>query len=172
MSIAVVPALIEDRAVFTRERANGYYHVAAHVIADSVVTIPGLLLISLLCTIIIYFMVGLSHGGEGFAVFLFCLFMSLYELSSALVVPTAFGLMDHCLGWFWLYRLFPPRKVESMLALISAIVPHYVIGMALGSGVYGMFMLSEGFFVITCNIPVDVRTTLVCCHSSFLPSYV
>eukprot|EP00042_Codosiga_hollandica_P055028 m.758572 g.758572 ORF g.758572 m.758572 type:complete len:156 (+) comp59036_c1_seq34:735-1202(+) len=123
MSIAVVPALIEDRAVFTRERANGYYHVAAHVIADSVVTIPGLLLISLLCTIIIYFMVGLSHGGEGFAVFLFCLFMSL-------------------LG------------AESMLALIAAIVPHYIIGMALGSGVYGMFMLSEGFFVIPSNIPV------------------
>eukprot|EP00042_Codosiga_hollandica_P055035 m.758647 g.758647 ORF g.758647 m.758647 type:complete len:86 (+) comp59036_c1_seq46:891-1148(+) len=41
-----------------------------------------------------------------------------------------------------------------MLALIAAIVPHYIIGMALGSGVYGMFMLSEGFFVIPSNIPV------------------
>jgi hypothetical protein len=34
MSIAVVPSFIEDRAIFTRERANGYYHVCQ--IPDSV----------------------------------------------------------------------------------------------------------------------------------------
>jgi ABC-type multidrug transport system permease subunit len=40
-----------------------------------------------------------------------------------------------------------------MLQLIASIVPHYIIGMALGAGVYGMFMLCEGFFVNRANIP-------------------
>ena len=53
------------------------WQVAAHVAADSLVTAPGLFLISLVSSGIIYPMVGLSHGGGGFAVFLFALFMSL-----------------------------------------------------------------------------------------------
>jgi hypothetical protein len=40
-----------------------------------------------------------------------------------------------------------------MLQFVASIVPHYIIGMALGSGIYGMFMLCEGFFVIRQNIP-------------------
>ena len=106
MSIAVVPSFIEDRAIFTRERANGYYHVcqilaadvcrfallfgrlvvgvsyqvAAHVLADSVVTAPGLFVIALICTVTLYWIIGLSHGGEGFIIFVLALFISLFAL--------------------------------------------------------------------------------------------
>jgi len=39
------------------------------------------------------------------------------------------------------------------MLVLSAIVPVYIIGMALGAGVFGMFMLTEGFFVILKNLP-------------------
>ena len=48
------------------------------MVADTLVTAPGLLLIALVSSGIIYPMVGLSHGGTGFATFLFALFMSLF----------------------------------------------------------------------------------------------
>ena len=39
------------------------------------------------------------------------------------------------------------------MTIMAALVPHYIIGIALGAGVYGMFMLSEGFFILRDDIP-------------------
>lgn len=49
-----------------------------------------------------------------------------------------------------------------MLQLVSACVPHYIIAMALGAGIYGMFMLCMGFFVLPRNIPGSVDWSF--CH--------
>lgn len=42
---------------------------------------------------------------------------------------------------------------ESLARLVSLIVPHYIIGMALIAGLYGFFMLCEGFLIIYPDIP-------------------
>jgi hypothetical protein len=59
--------------------------VAAHVTADALVTVPGLFVIALISTLIMYPLVGLSHEGYGGFVFCMALFMSLFGSSFAVV---------------------------------------------------------------------------------------
>ena len=57
--------------------------------------------------------------------------------------------------WYFSFEMIAHYRyvAEGMLALIASLVPHYIIGMALGAGVYGMFMLCEGFFKLPAHIP-------------------
>ena len=42
MSVAGIPAFLEERQVFIRERSNGLYGPGAYVIANSLCTLPYL----------------------------------------------------------------------------------------------------------------------------------
>lgn len=42
---------------------------------------------------------------------------------------------------------------ESLARLVSLMVPHYIIGIAAISGLYGFFMLCEGFLIVKSDIP-------------------
>jgi len=42
---------------------------------------------------------------------------------------------------------------ESLAMLVSLLVPHYIIGMALIAGLYGTFMLCQGFLIVKDDIP-------------------
>ncbi|KAL6050551.1 ABC transporter domain-containing protein [Balamuthia mandrillaris] len=120
MSIAALPAFIEDRLLFVRERMNGAYRVGAYALAHTIVGLPFILLIALLFSLISYFMIGLKTEGYGY--FLLGLFLSLIV-------------------------------AESLVTAISAIVPNFIMGIAFGAGLFGMFMLCCGFFVRATNIP-------------------
>jgi ABC-type multidrug transport system permease subunit len=122
MSIAVIPTFIGDRAVFTRERGNGWYSEGPYVISNTLCAVPGIFLIALISSVLIYFMVGLNDKEGRFGLFLVNLFLSLLV-------------------------------AESLMLVLSALIPIYIIGMALGAGIFGLFMLAEGFFVLKDNIP-------------------
>ncbi|KAJ8612432.1 hypothetical protein CTAYLR_006585 [Chrysophaeum taylorii] len=43
---------------------------------------------------------------------------------------------------------------ESFMAFVAAIVPHFIVGIALAAGIFGFNMLVEGFFRVKHDIPV------------------
>ncbi|EER18914.1 ATP-binding cassette transporter, putative [Perkinsus marinus ATCC 50983] len=71
-------------------------------------------------------------------------------VSSGMVVGLA-GL--NAFGWFCLNLFLSMVVSESLMMLLGAATPHYIIGIALGAGIYGMFMLVCGFMVPADRIP-------------------
>jgi len=56
-------------------------------------------------------------------------------------------------GVFFAILLLSLIIAESLAMLVSLIVPHYIIGMALIAGLYGVFMLCQGFLIVKSDIP-------------------
>jgi len=56
-------------------------------------------------------------------------------------------------GMFLLLLFLSLLTAEGFMACVSAVVPHFIIGIAVGAGLYGFFMLCEGFFQVKSDIP-------------------
>jgi len=71
--------------------------------------------------------------------------------SSAVLVVSISGMNN--LGGFFLNLWLALVVAESLMRFIGAGQPHYILGMAFGAGLFGMFMLCEGFMVRPDDIP-------------------
>ena len=71
-------------------------------------------------------------------------------LSTVCVVPLA-GLNGF--GVFFAALFCSLLAAEGFMCLVGAIVPHYIIGIALAAGIFGFHMLCEGFFKVKSEIP-------------------
>ncbi|TXT03823.1 hypothetical protein VHUM_04344 [Vanrija humicola] len=87
MSVAGMPAFLEERSVFLRERKNGLYGPLPFVVANTLVTIPFLFACALLFSVMVYWSIGLHPGAGKFFQFLAYLFLALLaaETQSALI---------------------------------------------------------------------------------------
>jgi ABC-type multidrug transport system ATPase subunit len=82
--------------------------------------------------------------------------MSLPGLALISIVSTILVVLPAQLngfGVFFLDLFLSLVAAEGFMALIGSVVPHYIIGIALGAAVYGFFMLCEGFLIVRSDIP-------------------
>ncbi|KAG8067532.1 hypothetical protein GUJ93_ZPchr0005g15960 [Zizania palustris] len=122
MSIGGFPSFIEEMKVFTLERQNGHYGVAAYIISNFLSSMPFLLAVSWASASITYWMVKFRPGFSYFAFFA----LNLYGGVSV---------------------------IESLMMIISALVPNFLMGLVLGAGVIGIMMLTSGFFRLLPELP-------------------
>ena len=86
MAVAYVPAFLEDRATFIKERANGLYGATPFMIANFLIGLPYLFLISLLFSIISYFLSNFRPGGSAFFTWVMWLYLDLLAGESLVVL--------------------------------------------------------------------------------------
>ncbi|KZP14385.1 P-loop containing nucleoside triphosphate hydrolase protein [Athelia psychrophila] len=89
MSVAGIPAFLEERAVFIRERSNGLYGPAAYVLANTIAVVPFLFACTLLFSLIAYWAIGLRSGAIPFFRFTLYLFLGVMAAESQSVLVAA-----------------------------------------------------------------------------------
>jgi len=77
-------------------------------------------------------------------------------LTTVIVVPMT-GLNGPL--WYFLDMFLSLVVAEALAQLVSHVVPHFVIGMAGIAGLYGFFMLMQGFMLVPSDFPNWLRWT-------------
>jgi len=62
-------------------------------------------------------------------------------------------------GWYFLNMFLALTTSEALALLVSHMVPHFVIGMALIAGMFGFFMLFQGFMLVPSDFPSWLKWT-------------
>lgn len=117
-----LPIFLEEREILMKETSCGSYRVSSYVIANGLVFLPFLLILSLLFSAPLYWLVGLNPNFDSFAYFL---------LLILLILCTA----------------------NSVVLCFSALVPNFIVGNSVISGVMGSFFLFSGYFISKDGIP-------------------
>lgn len=116
MAVAYIPAFLEDRALFMKERANGLYGPTSFMIANFITGIPYLFLISILFSVVAYWLSNFRPTAEAFFTWIMWLFLDLIA-------------------------------AESLVVLISSLVPIFVVALAATAFANGLWMCTGGFLV-------------------------
>ncbi|OIT07726.1 PREDICTED: ABC transporter G family member 11-like [Nicotiana attenuata] len=86
MAIGGFPSFVEDLKVFQLEKLNGHYGSGSFVIANTLSSMPYLLLVSLIPGAIAYFLTGLQNGVEHFIYFVLVLFTCMMLVESLMMI--------------------------------------------------------------------------------------
>lgn len=91
MSVAYIPAYLEDYLAFTKERSNGLYGPLPFLIANFLIGVPFLFLIVIVFSVFTYFMCNFRHSGTGFGMYVMYLFINLLAAESLTIfISTVF----------------------------------------------------------------------------------
>ncbi|CAL9220214.1 unnamed protein product [Arabidopsis halleri] len=64
-----LPIFIDERPILLRETSSGLYRLSSHILANTLVFLPYLLLIAIIYSVSLYFLVGLCFSWKAFAYF-------------------------------------------------------------------------------------------------------
>lgn len=86
MAVAYIPAYLEDLAMYSKERANGLYGPTAFMLANFVIGIPYLFIITILFSVISYWLGNFRPAADGFWMWVLWLFLDLLAAESLVVL--------------------------------------------------------------------------------------
>ncbi|KAK5113247.1 hypothetical protein LTR62_003583 [Meristemomyces frigidus] len=86
MAVAYVPAFLEDRAIFIKERANGLYGPTVFLLTNFIIGIPYLFLISTLFSVVAYWLGNFNPNAHSFFMWVLWLFLDLLAAESLVVL--------------------------------------------------------------------------------------
>ncbi|RAL13164.1 P-loop containing nucleoside triphosphate hydrolase protein [Aspergillus homomorphus CBS 101889] len=89
MAVAYVPAFLEDRANFAKERANGLYGATPFIVSNFLIGLPFLFIISLLFSIVSYWLSNFRPSGDAFFTYVMWIFLDLVAAESLVVFITS-----------------------------------------------------------------------------------
>ncbi|KAM0285799.1 hypothetical protein ACHAQH_001261 [Verticillium albo-atrum] len=89
MAVAYVPAFLEDLMTFQKERANGLVGPFSFVLANFLIGVPFLFLITILFSVVAYWLVGMRADGSAFMTFVMWLFLDLLAAESLVVLVSS-----------------------------------------------------------------------------------
>ncbi|KAJ9664695.1 hypothetical protein H2198_000041 [Neophaeococcomyces mojaviensis] len=86
MAVAYIPAYLEDFQMFRKERANGLYGPLPFTLANFLIGLPYLFLISILFSVIAYWLANLRPTASGFWLWVLYLFLDLLAAEGLVVL--------------------------------------------------------------------------------------
>ncbi|KAK5425418.1 hypothetical protein LTR34_011123 [Exophiala xenobiotica] len=89
MAVAYVPAFLEDRATFAKERANGLVGPLAFTISNFLIGLPFLFLITVAFSVVTYWLSNFRPSGTGFWMWVLWLFLDLVAAESLVVLVSS-----------------------------------------------------------------------------------
>lgn len=89
MAVAYVPAFLEDRSMYVKERANGLYGSGAFLVSNFLIGLPYLFLITLLFSIIAYWLSNFQPSAIAFFTWIMWLFLDLVAAESLVVLVSS-----------------------------------------------------------------------------------
>ncbi|KAL9128565.1 MAG: hypothetical protein Q9175_007501 [Cornicularia normoerica] len=89
MAVAYVPAFLEDRATFAKDRANGLYGALPFLMANLIIGLPYLFLIAVIFSVIAYWLSNFRPSGDAFMLWIMWLFLDLLAAESLVVLVSS-----------------------------------------------------------------------------------
>ncbi|KAF2437084.1 ATP-binding cassette transporter-like protein [Tothia fuscella] len=86
MAVAYIPAYLEDHQIYKKERQNGLYGPAAFLVANFLIGLPYLFLITILFSVIAYWLSNFQPTAVGFWTWVMWLYLDLIAAESLVVL--------------------------------------------------------------------------------------
>lgn len=118
-TVEALPIYLQERRVLMKEASRGVYKISSYMIANTIVFIPFLFVVSILFAIPVYWLVGLNPSFSAFAFFVFVVWLIVLMASSLVLFLSAVSpdfisgnsLICTVLGAFFLFSgYFIPKE--------------------------------------------------------------